>query len=224
MYCFHSFDSRLLQGDVQTLQDSILGDFPLTVSESFPPFLSFISILFPLIPVFLLPSRLLPCIFLLHPFHLLLTLCTSRLLLFPPNPRFLPLLHRSFISSSPNPHMNPKLFRSDTLRVVPELSYVSEDAGELLSCTTFSWTPRRINTYIWHICTGFRGNVVWLVWNTFPRLVALCLVSLHLSQTKMEETQVRKVGFNSPDTPGQCWGHYWASVALVCVPRHHRWH
>lgn len=52
MYCFHSFDSRLLQGDVQTLQDSILGDFPLTVSESFPPFLSFISILFPLIPVF----------------------------------------------------------------------------------------------------------------------------------------------------------------------------
>lgn len=215
MYCFHSFDSRLLQGDVQTLQDSILGDFPLTVSESFPPFLSFISILFPLIPVFLLPSRLLPCIFLLHPFHLLLTLCTSRLLLFPPNPRFLPLLHRSFISSSPNPHMNPKLFRSDTLRVVPELSYVSEDAGELLSCTTFSWTPRRINTYIWHICTGFRGNVVWLVWNTFPRLVALCMVSLHLSQTKMEETQVRKVGFSSPDTPGQCWGHYWASVARL---------
>lgn len=200
------------------------GDFPLTVSESFPPFLSFISILFPLIPVFLLPSRLLPCIFLLHPLHLLLTLCTSRLLLFPPNPRFLPLLHRSFISSSPNPHMNPKSFRSDTLRVVPELSYVSEDAGEQLSCTTFSWTPRRINTYIWHICTGFRGNVVWLVWNTFPRLVALCLVSLHLSQTKMEETQVRKVGFSSPDTLGQCWGHYWASVALVCVPRHHRWH
>lgn len=199
MYCFHSFDSRLLQSDVQTR------DFPLTVSESFPPFLSFISILFPLIPVFLLPSRLLPCIFLLHPFHLLLTLCTSRLLLFPPNPRFLPLLHRSFISSSPNPHMNPKSFRSDALRVVPELSYVSEDAGEQLSCTTFSWT-------------------VWLVWNTFPRLVALFLVSLHLSQTKMEETQVRKVGFNSPDTLGQCWGHYWASVALVCVPRHHRWH
>lgn len=46
MYCFHSFDSRLLQRDVQTR------DFPLTVSESFPPFLSFISILFPLIPVF----------------------------------------------------------------------------------------------------------------------------------------------------------------------------
>lgn len=132
MYCFHSFDSRLLQRDVQTR------DFPLTVSESFPPFLSFISILFPLIPVFLLPSRLLPCIFLLHPLHLLLTLCTSRLLLFPPNPRFLPLLHRSFISSSPNPHMNPKSFRSDTLRVVPELSYVSADAGQLLSCTTFS--------------------------------------------------------------------------------------